>query len=225
MGKRCITRPATIRQSPDVPTLFHAVIHQQKHRGLFSALAVVLLLAAFVLALPKDSFWITDGGNRFIQLQSMLRTGGLGIEYPAESLDPGRTFFPRGGHHFQKHGDVTYSFYPFYFSLIVAPFYRLLGGIGLYVLPLLGTLLTLIMSCKILHALGLRHLDTQLVVVLAFCTPIFFYSLTFWEHTVAVSLSTLAISFVPFVSFCSNLLIAWAAWSISLFQPFRIGSD
>jgi hypothetical protein len=32
------------------------------------------------------------------------------------------------------------------------------------------------------------------------------------------------ISFVPFVSFCSNLLIAGATQSVSLFQSFRIAS-
>jgi len=156
----------------------------------------VLLFAAVVLILPKDSFWITDGGNRFIQLQSLQRTGQLSIEYPAEAIDPYKTFFPRGGHHFQQHDDAIHSFYPIYFSLIVSPFYRVLGGVGLYVLPLLGTLLTLIMSCKILNELGDRRRDGQTVLVLALCTPIFFYSLTFWEHTLAVGLSTLAIYYL-----------------------------
>jgi len=179
-----------------VHTLFHAVIHQQKSKGWQVALAVTLFFAALVLVLPKDSFWITDGGNRFIQLQSLLRTGQFDIEYPAKSIDPDKTFFPRGGHHFQQHDDAIHSFYPIYFSLIVSPFYRVLGGVGLYVLPLLGTLLTLIMSCKILNELGDRRRDWHSVLVVAFCTPIFFYSLTFWEHTLAVGLSTLAIYYL-----------------------------
>lgn len=172
------------------------MIHQQKFKGWQVALAVTLFFTALVLVFPKDSFWITDGGNRFIQLRSLLQTGQFDVEYPSKSIDPDKTFFPRGGHHFQQRDDAIYSFYPIFFSLIVAPLYRALGGIGLYVLPLVGAFLTLIMSCKILNEIGGRQRDGPSILVVAFCTPMFFYSLTFWEHTLAVGFSTLAIYYL-----------------------------
>ena len=67
--------------------------------------------------------------------------------------------------------------------------YRLLGFWGLYLLPLLGSLGILRGVWRIGGLIGLgpsaRHAATLLT---GLATPVWFYSVLFWEHTVAVAL-------------------------------------
>ena len=54
------------------------------------------LMCGFVSLLPPQVFWITDGGNRYIQVQSFARQGPPEIAWPARRLDPQLRFFPWG---------------------------------------------------------------------------------------------------------------------------------
>lgn len=86
-------------------------------------------------------------------------------------------------------GDRYYSVYPAAFPAITAPFYRLLGYRGLYVIPLLSAWLlwwSLLRGCRALHV-GERAASVSLAV-LVFASPITFYTATYWEHTLAVLL-------------------------------------
>ena len=139
--------------------------------------------------LPKDTFWITDCGNKFIQVQALARADDwdFRVPYPARELDPELRFFPFSGHHFLRvDGDVV-SFYPPYFPLLSVVPYRLFGTAGIYLLPLLSSWFCLIAVSRLSGKQG----DVRLlaVLVLGLCTPLFFYSLTFWEHTTAMALA------------------------------------
>jgi hypothetical protein len=160
------------------------------------ALAVPLLLVGVVLALlPHEVFWITDGGNKYVQVQDLALSGAgdLAVAYPARPLDPELRFFPYGGHHFQKLGGRILSFYPPYFPLLSLPGYRLLGPAGLYLLPWLGFALVLVGFAALLGEIGLAAWRAPAVFAFALGTPLLFYGLTFWEHTPAVALSTAAV--------------------------------
>jgi hypothetical protein len=82
--------------------------------------AIILVYCVFALLQPRDAFWITDGGNKFIQMRSFIKNGldGFTVDYPAGDLDPERRFFPYGAHHFQKINGKIFSFY----SMSPAPF-------------------------------------------------------------------------------------------------------
>ena len=78
--------------------------------------------------------------------------------------------------------------------------YRVLGSPGLYALPLLGGLLTLpaawLLVGMIVPIGRSRRIAQPLAVgIAALGTPMWFYSLTFWEHTPAVCLTTWSILF------------------------------
>ena len=83
-----------------------------------AALAVIMTGVAWLL--PHDSFWITDGGNKFILLQNLLRHSTTVIAYPAADIDPEGQFFPDGGFHFQRVGGHFQSFYPPYYPWLCA---------------------------------------------------------------------------------------------------------
>ena len=156
---------------------------------------IILLLAAVVYCLllyflPKDVFWITDGGNRYIQVQDLVQDGTPDLFYPAEDLDPDRNYFPYSGHHFHRLGNQIHSFYPFYFPLLSVPFYKLFNAAGLYIIPVVAAIFCLILTYLIIQELKIPNLGWLSILILAFCTPLFFYALTFWEHTLVMALVT-----------------------------------
>jgi type IV secretory pathway VirB3-like protein len=136
--------------------------------------AVIAATAIAILATqPRDVFWGPDSGNRFIQLRSFLRTGALAIDDA-----------PPAGHHFVRTGEHVYSFYSPIFPLVTAPFYTSLGTWGLFLFPLIGTLATALLLSPLLER---DYIPAVLAAV--FATPLFWYTVVFWEHTLAVALS------------------------------------
>ncbi|MEA5462313.1 LA_3751/LA_3752 family putative glycosyltransferase [Leptothoe sp. PORK10 BA2] len=89
--------------------------------------------------------------------------------------------YERAGQHF-----ITF---PFPFSALTAPFYRVLGYKGLYVVPLLALWLIWIRFVQIGEQLRWRAdvLAISLGVVI-FASPLTLYGAMYWEHTLAVCL-------------------------------------
>ncbi|MDX1584802.1 MAG: hypothetical protein R3338_14480, partial [Thermoanaerobaculia bacterium] len=153
---------------------------------------ILLILAAISIALPLDSFWITDNGNRWIQMESLWRSGGeIWIDYPARPIDPSLHFFPRGGHHFLIERGKVASFYPTAYPAVAALLFPIFGLGTRIVLPLAGTLMLLSICVMISSRLELPR--GPLLWLVAFATPICFYSLVFWEHTLATALAMAAL--------------------------------
>ncbi|MBW1897303.1 MAG: glycosyltransferase family 39 protein, partial [Deltaproteobacteria bacterium] len=160
---------------------------------LATILVIGVVYTLIIVWLPSDVFWITDGGNKFIQVQSMRLSGlpDVSIQYPAKDIDPDLTFFPYCGHHFKKVGDKIYSFYPPYFALVSLIFFHFLGVGGIYVIPVLASTGCLVFTFLIVRQLGHQIKSTWALLILAFCSPLLFYSVTFWEHSLAMMFSTL----------------------------------
>lgn len=150
-----------------------------------------LVLAAIVVTQPHEVFWGPDSGNRFIQLQTLLRGGGIEVGYPARDLDPELRFFPTGGHHFLKRADSAISFYSPAAALLSLPFFRLFGSAGLLLLPLVAGLALAWLTPR-LRPDGATG-SVPAIPLLLFATPIAFYSVVFWEHTPAALLIALAV--------------------------------
>ncbi len=160
-----------------------------------SAVVLGAIYVATLLILPRDGFWINDNGCKFIQLQGLIKTGykDFSIPWPGQSVDPAYTCNPLPppfGHVID--GKLYATFSPV-FPLLSSFFYRLLGNAGLYILPLLGGLLTLpavwLLAGRLSAGSSARRLAQPLAVfVVGLCTPLWFYSATFWEHMPAVCL-------------------------------------
>jgi len=107
-------------------------------------------------------------------LRSLWQTGLYPVPYP-NVIEVGGRYRPQ---------------YPLAFPLASALPYRLLGFRGLYLLPMLGTWVVWLALLRASRALGASEMaHAAALAVLAFGTPLTFYSATFWEHTPAIALA------------------------------------
>jgi hypothetical protein len=147
----------------------------RRHEVLALMLATLIVAIVLIATQPRDVFWGPDSGNHFIQTQSILR-GHIAIEHR----------FPIG-HHFVDIANKTYSTYSPAFPAAAAPFYAAFGHWGLFVLTILGTLLMI----ALLPALTTRSILLP-GVLLVFGTPVLWYTIVFWEHTLAAGIAVAA---------------------------------
>lgn len=163
-----------------------------------SGLIATLLLFGVYLAVtslrPLNSFWSIDGGGKFIYLVSTIKTGDFfgPILYPQRYLDENINFVPI----FYRivKGDQFYTWWSPFLPLLSVPFYELFGNFGLYIFPALSGAFCAYFSAKIALLLSKKNGVSWLVfAVVAFTSPILFYSQMFWEHTLSVALLLLSL--------------------------------
>ncbi|HEX3010059.1 MAG TPA: hypothetical protein VHO90_20825 [Bacteroidales bacterium] len=187
-------------------------------------IACLAFILYFGLALIKPSgiFWSLDEGGKWIYLENVLRTGNpsAALIYPGRELDStlGNVpiFFSL------REGDQIYSWWPIGFPLITLPFYKLMGWGGLYLLPALGGAVIVLLSgliVKMLNGQSCWAADTAAALV-ALATPVAYYSMTFWEHT----LSTACVLMMAYLLLLNReqfswrlLLLAGAMGSLAVF--------
>ena len=143
--------------------------------ALRNAMLALLILNVLAQFLPPAPVWITDNGNKYIVMRNVAETGSPAIRHAAPE------FFPTGGFHFVRHRGKIRSFYPEYYPVLAAKWWKLAGDRGLVWLSMLGTaaavaLLTLMFGER-------RGLAPFL---LAFATPMLFFSFLLWEMTWSV---------------------------------------
>jgi hypothetical protein len=164
--------------------------------------SVLLVAAIYVLTLcllETRGFWIVDNANKFLQMQAILESGyrDYSLPWPGQDLDPDFEFNPLPPPFSHVEGGKLYSFYPPFFATISSIPFRLFGVLGLYLLSLLSSVLALAGLARLAGAFGLGPSVRHAVVLLAgLCTPIWFYSVVFWEHMPAVCLAIWGIAFL-----------------------------
>jgi hypothetical protein len=164
--------------------------------------SVLLVYVLSLLGMPRHVFWSPDEGSRLLQAKTLRFDDGFShaLPYPGERLDPDLRFYAH-----RRGARIERSLYPvrdgagaFHFHW--APWFPLLsrlplelfGVTGVYVLPLLAGWLTAVLSGRLAAAID-PSLEVPAVLVVGLATPIYFYSLCFWEHTVAAALSLCAV--------------------------------
>lgn len=179
----------------------------------------VYLLLAFLL-MPQGAFFSSDEGLKFIQLQNLIRKGwgDFTIDYPGQELDPDLRYVPINNPPPLIRDGKIFAVYPVFFPWLAAPLYRLFGDAGLYVIPVSSGLLTLAISAYIARLCGEKGFS--LILILGLCTPLLFYSLLFWDHTLGTLLFTLGLLLVTknlaqpsqFFLLLGGMMIGLAIW-------------
>ena len=162
-----------------------ARVHTMGITAVHLALLALSLFGLGYFFLSSGTFFASDTGLRFLQIRELLRQDwqSLSVAYPGQFLDPELRFIPYYYAYAIINNQIYLSISPF-FPLLAAFFYDKLGTAGLPVVPMLGGLAT---------AVGVYALcQSQKVVrgrlamwTTVFATPIVFYSVTLWDHTLA----------------------------------------
>ncbi|GAB4111194.1 MAG: hypothetical protein Fur005_19650 [Roseiflexaceae bacterium] len=145
---------------------------------------------------PINAFWSSDQGVKLLQIQSFIRQRtSLAVAYPGAVYDPEQRFTPLRGQFLQV-GERSYGMFSDAFAIASSPFFFLFGYPGLYVLPLAAGLLSLAAIFWIARPLIGAWAALLVVLVSGLASPLWFYSVVFWEHTPALLLLLIAIGLI-----------------------------
>ncbi|MCA9727491.1 MAG: hypothetical protein KC729_07395 [Candidatus Eisenbacteria bacterium] len=163
-----------------------------------SALILLFLsLAGISVALhPPGCLWTVDGGNKLLLTRSVLAGHRWSPElpYPGRALDADLRWSPIAPPFGIAEDGALRSQYPPAFALLSAPFLGTLGERGLFLLPLAGGVLALLGAAWAARRCGG---SPGLAVLLAGPgSALIFYSVSFWEHSLAAASLTWAIGWL-----------------------------
>lgn len=167
-----------------------------------AALALLAVYAIVLYGMPKGVFLTPDEGGKYMILHSMQWTAdGLTyrLPYGGRRIDPEHRFYPSFGGHTPtfpypvRTADGTIVFHwSIWFPLLGHFLYQRFGLAGIYVLPLASGWLIAVAGGWLAHRLR-PGLGPLAVLLVGLGTPVFFYSLSFWEHTTATVLGLSAV--------------------------------
>ncbi len=181
--------------------------------------AVGFASAAFGLARHR-AFWSPDSGLRYVQVEALIRQGyrRVSIPYPGARFDPEGEHLPFSNWFMVQRGGEVYIVYPPYFPALASLPYRVLGFLGLFVLPVAGVVAILWATAQFAHRLPPPWPVLSVVAVLG--TPLAAYGVLFWDHAPMAALTTGAAAFalsagirrLLWPAFLSGLLAGLGVW-------------
>jgi hypothetical protein len=153
--------------------------------ALAACAAILVVLAA---GLRPDAFYVGDQGVKLVATRNAILSPSAPFDIPLP--DVAGEHRPHVEPFFAVHGDHAHAITSELFPLVSAPLLVAFGMRGLYVLPALGFLGTLLASAWLGSVLDPRRQPALVVAAAALGTPFLFYGLEFWEHMPAVALAT-----------------------------------
>ncbi|MFC1490241.1 hypothetical protein ACFL6K_03430 [Candidatus Latescibacterota bacterium] len=171
-------------------------------------ISIAFVAAVYIITLSvigTSGFWITDNANKFIQMESIADSNysDFSISWPGQNIDPGFEFNPLPSPFSAVKDGNLYSVYSPFYALVSAIPFGLFGYGGLYLIPLISSIFMLAGLAKISRLIGLKNRAVHFAVLAcALCTPVWFYSVVFWEHTIAVALCVWGVYY--FMRFLEN---------------------
>ncbi|MDM8532616.1 hypothetical protein QUF63_15715 [Anaerolineales bacterium HSG25] len=162
-------------------------------RAMWLTAGLVGLIYLLALAqLPMTVFWSADEGAKYLQMQTLRGWQGGGqydLPYLGRDLDPDYLFYPQHPIYPQpKAGGQIQFHWSIWFPLLSFLPYSVWNLSGLYLIPMLSGLGVTLFSADITRRFH-PPLAPLTVLVVGLSTPILFYSLLFWEHTLTVLLA------------------------------------
>jgi len=157
------------------------------------AVAVVYVLLLYTYLGPLNTFWTSDHGVKLFQTQSLIlnKFRSNALVYPGQSIDPEQAFTPFRGQYLERNGQRYGMFSQAFAAVSAVPFF-LWGYPGLYLIPVLAALAVL--AIFFLFGNRLLHRWTTIggALGLGLASPLLFYAINFWEHTLAAALVFMA---------------------------------
>jgi hypothetical protein len=201
-------------------------------------LLIIILGIIFTLFLvsqiPKGAHFSGDAGLKaLLSKQLALGTGSFDLIPPSQQWV--QDLWQQGLYPYRPPYayDLNHRYYiafPYTFPLFTAPFYRLFGYYGFYVIPLLSTWILWGLFYCVCRLLSFSWSWTLLSLgILIFASPFTLYSSMYWEHTLAVSLAFGSLFFLIWAkqkehllaNSTSILLVSLAGVALGLSAWFR----
>ena len=167
--------------------------------SVFISLGIILIIYITTLFINNpQGFWIADDSIKFLQVKSFLDKNytDFSLSWPGTTVDPNYEYNPIPVPFSKVTNHKLYPIFPPIFAIISTIPFKYLGYPGLYILPFLASLLMLIGAAKIARTITTDIYISHCSILLAgLCTPIWFYSVVFWEHTISIALCVWAVYF------------------------------
>lgn len=184
---------------------------------------VLMFIILFILAWPSITsllFFISDTGLRYLQIQELIEHGWrtFAVDYPGYRFDPGLRHVPYYDVYYVINEQLYLSITPF-FPFLASLLYAAVGKAGLVLLPVLGGVLTAAAGYFLARYGRLRHPFVFLWGIIL-CTPVLFYSLELWDHTLA---SGLALSGVALLAYALQQKARWPLIASGILVSLAIG--
>lgn len=160
--------------------------------------AVFLIYLSIVYIFPKKTFWIIDGGDKFLTVQNLVKKNhkDFSIEYSGKDVDSELKYFPMNPQHTYTKDGRFFSVFPFIFPWASSFLYQLFSYSGLYIIPIISSIILLIVSAKVYKHIYDSKYQWAVILIIGLCSPVFFYSLAFWEMTLSSLIATSTIFFI-----------------------------
>ena len=192
---------------------------------------VVAVLAAVYLSLiifSPSGFWIIDEGNKYIWAKNFFAVGDFTLEDRAAKISPGHSAFKSPfSQEADEPGEQMTTFSPI-FIILIAPLVGW-GGLKLALLiPVIASLLLIVAVNRLAHNLGLRF-GLFGMLILGLASPILFYSITLWEHGLAILLGVTALNLSlsgehrPLRQMCAGGIMAFSIFIRPEMAVFALG--
>ncbi len=157
-------------------------------------IAIILFTFGWTI-ISSLTFFSNDIGLRFLQMRMLIAQQWQSLAIPyVTKLDPNFEHVPYYYAYSLVNGRLFLNispFYPFLGSLLYAGF----GLPGIVFSPIVGTLLT---AWGVYKLAAITHIRRPLIAMwtAVFATPLLFYSLQLWDHSLGTGLSTLGIAWI-----------------------------
>ena len=155
--------------------------------GALSFILAAASLLAVLASLPPTGFFSADSGPKYWQCVAFAEGEGWprGFDYPARDLDPERRHIPPFT---APIGDRLASIYPVLFPLLAAVPELAAGDRALRLLPWLAALAAAWATGRLASALRGDPVTGWGSAAALAATPLAFYALAFWEHSLAAAM-------------------------------------
>lgn len=158
-----------------------------------AAIAAVLVIYCILAAAAPSGFWIIDEGNKYIWADNLAESGSMILPGRAGGISPGHGAFREPFSVSAGENSAQMTVFSPLFIVLTAPLVKL-GGLKLALLiPIISSILLLLAVKKLAESLELRF-DWRLLLITGLTGPLVFYSLTLWEHSLALFLGIWAVA-------------------------------
>jgi len=190
---------------------------------LIIVLTTIFLYTMAWFSLSTLTFFASDNGLRFLQIQSLIeqKWQTFAIDYPAYFVDPTFQHVPYYTAYLVIDDQLYLSLTP-WFNLLVSWCYAILGLFGLPIIPVLGSIMAGLAIFYLIQTTDLPYLSLAFLTTIV-ATPLFFYSLELWDHSLAVGIGTIAVYYITISLQKTSLSTNEISWHLPLFGGIILG--